>query len=296
MLDLHRLPHRLGNALPRRIDQRARRRMRDEDARQRKQQRRILVAARIQAGQRHQHFAPADVGVAEQVERRIGRDEAVFGIGPQQMPGRDADRVFDLGHAGRARRRGQRRRLRMPHADAVHQFRDRLADRRPVRLGVVAGPCQRLAQRAQPGFIPQRREAGPPQQRPQRGVAERGPIKLAEMRVAAGIVLQEGIADVIERRPVLPHRERAERGAGKILKPHAVSFPAPASRHCKIDATITVSREACPALDAGRGPVRAKKTPWVWLGSEAVRGFPSGIYPNVIKITEKAWHLHFDGR
>jgi len=59
------------------------------------------------------------------------------------------------------------------HADAVHQFRDRLADRRPIRLGVVAGPCQRLAQRAQPGFIPQRRETGPPQQRPQRGVAER---------------------------------------------------------------------------------------------------------------------------
>ena len=141
MLDLHRLPHRLGDTLPRRIDQRARRRMRDEDARQRKQQRRILVAARIQAGQRHQHFAPADVGVAEQVERRIGRDKTVFGIGPQQMPGAHPDRVLDLGHIWRAGGGGHRRRLRMPHADAVHQFRDRLADRRPIRLGIVAGPC-----------------------------------------------------------------------------------------------------------------------------------------------------------
>jgi hypothetical protein len=82
MPDLHRLPHRLGNAAPGRIDQDPGRRMRDEDARQIEQQRRVLVAARIQARQRHHHLAPADVGIADQVERGIGRDETVFGKRP----------------------------------------------------------------------------------------------------------------------------------------------------------------------------------------------------------------------
>ena len=77
MADLHRLPHRFGDAGPGRVDQGAGRRARDEDPRQVEQQRRVLVAAGIESGQRHQQFTAPDVGVADQVEGGIGRDEAV---------------------------------------------------------------------------------------------------------------------------------------------------------------------------------------------------------------------------
>ena len=113
MADLHRLPHRLGDPAPGRIDQRAGRRMRDENPRQVEQQRRVLVAARIQPGQRHREFAPAHVGVADQVEGGIGRDEAVLGIGAQQMRAAGADHRFDLGRFGRAPRGRRRRGLGM---------------------------------------------------------------------------------------------------------------------------------------------------------------------------------------
>ena len=46
--DLHRLPHRLGEAAPGRVDERACGRASDEDPRQVEQQRRVLVAARVE--------------------------------------------------------------------------------------------------------------------------------------------------------------------------------------------------------------------------------------------------------
>ena len=148
MADLHRLPHRLGDAAPGRIDQGARRRARDEDARQVEQQRRVLVAARIQPGQRHHQFAAAQVGIADQVEGGIGRDEAVLAVRAQQMRRAVADHAVDLRQcAGAAPASIGRRRLGMVERDGVERVGDRLADRRPVRLGIVAGADQRLAQR-----------------------------------------------------------------------------------------------------------------------------------------------------
>src|SRR5260370_7199034 len=44
------------------------------------------------------------------------------------------------------------------------------------------------------------------------------------MGVAAAVVQQHGIADVIQRRAVLPGGQRAKRRAGEILQAHAVSF------------------------------------------------------------------------
>ena len=134
------------------------------------------------------------------------------------------DHALDLGEVGRFCRRHRRRRLGMTDLDALHQFGDGLTDRFPVRRVVVAGAGQRLAQRLQAAFVAQLRQAGTAQQRTQRGVAERGPIEFSEMGIAAGIVQQQGIADVIQRRPVLAGGQRAVGGAGEILKAHAVSF------------------------------------------------------------------------
>ena len=67
---------------------------------------------------------------------------------------------------------------------------------------------------------------GPPQQRPQRRIAQRGPVEFAEMRVAAGVVQQQGIADIVKRRAVLPGRQRAVGGTGELLKSHEISFRA----------------------------------------------------------------------
>ncbi len=220
MADLHRLPHRLGDAPPGRVDQRPRRRARDENPRQVEQQRRVLVAARIQARQRHQEFAPAQIGVADQVEGGIGRDEAASGERPQQMRAAGADHAFDLGETGRAL--GHRRRLRagMADIDGVQQRRHRLADRGPVRRFVVARGEERLAQAFQPPLLAQLGQPGAAQQRPQRRIAERRPVELAKMRIAAARVQEHRIADVIERRAVLPGRQRAVGGAGEMLKTH----------------------------------------------------------------------------
>ena len=141
------LPHRLGYAAPGRVDQGGGRRARDEDPRQIEQQRRVLVAARMKPGQRHQQFAPLQVDVADQVEGGIGRDEAVGAIRGQKMRAAVADRGFDLGQAWRAR--GWRRGLwaRMLELDGIQEVRHRLADRGPVRRHVVARLDQRIAQR-----------------------------------------------------------------------------------------------------------------------------------------------------
>jgi hypothetical protein len=223
MADLHRLPHRLGDAGPARVDQRAGRRARNEDPRQIEQQRRVLVAARIQAGQRHQHFAAADIRVADQVERRIGRDEAVPGERLQQMLRAAADDVFDSGEIRRAFRRRRRHRLGMPQDDRVQELGDRLADGGPVRVLVIARPDQGFAQALQTGRVAQLGKPGPAQQGPQRRIAKRGLVELAEMPVAAAVVQKHGVADVIERRAVLSGRQRTVGGPGDVLKFHGVS-------------------------------------------------------------------------
>jgi hypothetical protein len=112
----------------------------------------------------------------------------------------------------------------MPDLDRVEQRRDRRADRGPVRNLVVARPDQRLAQPLQAGRVTEFAEPGPPQQRAQSGIAERGLVELGEMGIAAGAVEQQGIADVIERRAVLPGRQRAVCGSGDLAKRHHIFF------------------------------------------------------------------------
>ena len=68
---------------------------------------------------------------------------------PSRCAPQRADHALDLGQVRRARRRrGRRRGCGMADVDVGHQLGDRRADRGPVRRVVVAGPGQRLAQRA----------------------------------------------------------------------------------------------------------------------------------------------------
>ncbi len=75
----------------------------------------------------------------------------------------------------------------MPEIDGIQQLRDRLADRGPVGLFIVARPDQRLAQPRQGRLVAQFEKPGPAQQRPQRRISERGLVEFCEMRVAAGM-------------------------------------------------------------------------------------------------------------
>ena len=68
------------------------------------------------------------------------------------------------------------------------------------------------------GVVAQFGQPGPAQQRAQRRIAERGPVELGEMRVAAAIGSGAGVADVVERRAVLPGRQRAAGGAGDMVR------------------------------------------------------------------------------
>ena len=104
--------------------------------------------------------------------------------------------------------------------DGVEQRRHRLADRGPVRGRVVPRRGQRLAQAFQARRLAQLEKPGTAQQRAQRRIAKRRPVELCQMRVAAARVEQHRIADVIERRAVLPGRQRAVGGTGEMLKTH----------------------------------------------------------------------------
>ena len=68
---------------------------------------------------------------------------------------------------------------------------------------------------------PARRSSGA-----QRRIAERGPVELAEMGVAAAVFEQQGIAHLVQRRAVLPGRQGAEGRPGDVLKIHPMSFRA----------------------------------------------------------------------
>ena len=78
MADLHRLPHWLGEAAPRRVKQRGDVRVGEEkDAGEVEQQRRVLVGPRVQPVERHEQIVPAHIWIAKQIERRVSRDETV---------------------------------------------------------------------------------------------------------------------------------------------------------------------------------------------------------------------------
>ena len=170
---------------PGRVDQGAGRRARDEDPRQVEQQRRVLVAARIQPGQRHQQFAAAQVGIADQVEGGIGRDEAVF------VERRATDARRRCGSPARSRRdrargRGAGRGLR-PWDGSRSMVSSSSATGAPIaaqsgdassraRISASRSACSR-------GCVAQFGQPGPAQQRPQRRIAERG---LVEFRRDAG--------------------------------------------------------------------------------------------------------------
>lgn len=82
--DLHRLPHRFGNPSPGRIDDCARRRSRDEDTGEVEQQRGVLVAARVETRERHGQLSAAEIGIADQVERGVGRQKAILRYEPSR--------------------------------------------------------------------------------------------------------------------------------------------------------------------------------------------------------------------
>ena len=159
----------------------------------------------------------------------------------QQMRPAGADHRLDLGEIRRAAGHGKRLRPGMPERDGIQQRRHRRPDRGPVRRRLVARGSKRGAQAGQPAFVAQFGEAGPAQQRPQRGIAERGPVEFSEMRVAAGIAVQQGIADVVERRAVLAGRQGAIGGTGEIAKMHGNlsprALPTGNARPLKGDAT-----------------------------------------------------------
>src|SRR5581483_5105745 len=134
MTDLHRLPHRLGDAFPGWIDQIARGGARDEDAREIEQQRRVLVAARIEPRERRHEFAAAHFGIADQVEGRVARNEAVLLVRAQQMRAAGADDARDVGKAWRRGiRYGEGFWPGVVQFDRIEQASDRRPDRGPVR-------------------------------------------------------------------------------------------------------------------------------------------------------------------
>ena len=91
----------------------------------------------------------------------------------------------------------------MPQGHRVQQCGHRPADRRPVRTFIVARVSQGVLKFSKTGLVPQFRETGPPQQRAQGRIRERGPVELGEMTVAALVAQQHGIAHVIQRGAVL---------------------------------------------------------------------------------------------
>jgi len=87
------------------------------------------------------------------------------------------------------------------------------AQAKTIKIGMPTILSGRVAQLGKPG---------PAQQGPQRRIAKRGLVELAEMPVAAAVVQKHGVADVIERRAVLSGRQRTVGGPGDVSKFHGV--------------------------------------------------------------------------
>ena len=213
---------------PGRVDQVARRRARDEDPRQVEQQRRVLVAARVEPGQRHQQFAAAQIGVADQVEGGIGRDEAV---------------ACRTSRADARRSRGSRRSI-------SRELRRGAVRRRPaaasdgaasMRVEQIAATGWPIAAQSGLGVVARPR----PAPRAARRAAPRRAVRAARRAAAAAaapdcrarscriwpdadrrrlVFEQHGIADIVQRRAVFPGRQRAAGGAGKIMKAHEIPW------------------------------------------------------------------------
>ena len=223
--NLHRFPHRLGDAAPGRIDQLARGRSCDEDPREIEQQRRVLVAARIEPGERGEKFQTAHIRIADQIEGGIGRNEAMLAERSQQVLAAKPDRGLYLRHRGHADRLCDGLGLRMIQLQRVEQACHRSANGRPIRIVGVAGLNQRVAQVHQPRLVPQLGKTRAPEQRPQGDIIQSCPVELREMGITATVVSQERIADVIERGAILGCRQGAIGCAGKVLDSHKELFP-----------------------------------------------------------------------
>lgn len=76
------------------------------------------------------------------------------------------------------------------------------------------------AQALAPAAVGKLRQARPPQQQPQRRIAQRGLVEFRQMRIAAMGDRKQRIADVVQRRPVLGRGERAAGGGGEMAQTH----------------------------------------------------------------------------
>ena len=208
MADLHRRPHLLGQAAPGRVDDRRGRRAGDEGARQIEQQRGVLVGAGVEPLQRHQEIAAAKIRIADQVEGRIGRNETLFRekvrsrcrAQPWMIRSSSATGTASTGAAGLP--------LGMLLRKLVDQGGHRPADGEPVRVRLIAGRDNGVAQGVELRRVVQLRQPGAREQRPKRRVGERRLVELAQMRIAAARAEQQRVAQVIERRSGLGGRQR----------------------------------------------------------------------------------------
>jgi hypothetical protein len=158
---------------------------------------RLNSSARIEAGERCEKIAAVKIRVADQIERRKGRDEAVLAEGSEQVRAACPDDAVDIGKAGCGSRRRHGLRPGVLQIHGIQQRRDRLADRCPVRGRVVPRMAQGVLQLLEASFVTQFRQARSPQQGTQSRVCERRPIEFGQMTVAALMVQQDGVAQII---------------------------------------------------------------------------------------------------
>jgi len=192
-----------------------------------------------------------------------------------------ADHAVDLSalrHGGGER---HRRRLGVVERDAVDETGDRLPDRRPVGLGLVAGLGEGRAQPRQHPLVAQLGQAGAAEQDPQRGIAEGGPVEFGEMRIAAGRIRQYGIADVVKRGAVLPRRQRPAGGAGKIMKAHEIPGRGGLGRghqaRCHLRATPCKSLKKLPGFAGKTNVMEVTEKPARRLHDRSPEGYGEAV-------------------
>ena len=213
------------------------------------QQRRILVAARVQAGQRHQQLAPAKIRIAEQVEGGVGRKEAVAGKRAAAGALPQVRMILSISAGAGALRRRDATGFGLGWLQSIVSSSSATGGPISAQSGsCIARLRQRIAQGGEPGFVlssgsPARRNSGH-----SAGIAQRGFVEFAEMRIAAGIVEQDRIADVIKGRAVFPGGQRAARRARQntekpIAAPSRRNLALPRSRTPERDPEESVLRE-----------------------------------------------------
>jgi len=100
--------------------------------------------------------------------------------------------------------------------ELIDQVSDRLADSGPVRLLIIARPHQRVLHGAQPQRVGKLWQSCAREQGPQRRIGERRAIKCPQMWITLAGPPQQGVAQVVQRWPVLAGNERLRSGAEKI--------------------------------------------------------------------------------